>query len=69
MGTDTAYISNISFVGNNSFDDAKLRGVVLSEETAWYKFLTPNDNYDPDRLAYDKELLRKYYINYFIETC
>jgi outer membrane protein insertion porin family len=37
--------------------------VVVTEETRWYKFFTSNANYDPDRLEYDKEQLRKHYRN------
>ncbi len=55
-------VDRINFVGNKVFDDSDLRGVVETEETAWWKFLTSSDTYDPDRLNYDKELLRRYYL-------
>ena len=29
----------------------------------WYKFFASNDNYDPDRIEYDREQLRKFYRN------
>ena len=28
----------------------------------WYRFLSTNDSYDPDRMTYDRELLRKFYL-------
>ncbi len=61
-GTRTG-VRSISIVGNNAFDDDALRQVVNTRESAWYKFFTVTDYYDPDRLNYDKELLRKFYLN------
>jgi outer membrane protein insertion porin family len=61
---DTTRIERIAFIGNEAFDDSQLRGVITTEESRWWKFLTKSDNYDPDRLAYDKELLRRFYLNH-----
>ncbi|MAR56796.1 MAG: outer membrane protein assembly factor BamA [Rickettsiales bacterium] len=54
-------IRNISFIGNEAFSTADLSRVISSTEYAWYKLLSSDDNYDPDRLEYDKELLRRFY--------
>ncbi len=54
-------IRNITFIGNSAFSTSDLRQVVNSEEHRWYQFLSNNDKYDPDRLAYDEELLRRFY--------
>lgn len=56
-------ISRISFVGNKKFDDADLQKVVRSKEDRWWRFFTSDDKYDPDRMAYDRELLRKFYLD------
>ena len=56
-------ILNINFVGNSEFSDADLADVVVTKESRWYKFLTSNANYDPDRIEYDREQLRTYYRN------
>lgn len=56
-------IRKISFLGNQQFSNAKLESVIRSRETAWYRFLSANDKYDPDRLAFDRELLRRFYLN------
>jgi outer membrane protein insertion porin family len=56
-------ILNVNFVGNSAFSDADLSDVVVTKESRWYKFLTSNDNYDPDRIEYDREQLRTYYRN------
>ncbi len=56
-----ARIEHISFLGNNTFSSSSLESVVRSSETRWYQFLTDNDKYDPDRLQFDQELLRRFY--------
>ncbi|MCC6914161.1 MAG: outer membrane protein assembly factor BamA [Rhodospirillaceae bacterium] len=56
------YVRTINFVGNESFDDDELRNVVLTREERWWRFLTSNDTYDPDRMNYDRELLRRHYV-------
>ncbi len=54
-------VGGISFIGNEHFSDSALRGAIQTKESAWYRFFTNDDTYDPDRLAYDQELLRRYY--------
>ncbi|WP_233560192.1 outer membrane protein assembly factor BamA [Oleomonas cavernae] len=39
-----------------------MREVVATRESRWYRFFTSEDNYDPDRMTYDRELLRKHYL-------
>ena len=56
-------ILRVNFLGNKEFGDAALRDVVVTKETTWYKFFASNDNFDPDRIEYDREQLRKYYTN------
>lgn len=56
-------VSRITFAGNKAFDDATLRSKLATEESAWWRILATNDNYDPDRLLYDKEQLRRFYVS------
>ncbi|MDP1631874.1 MAG: outer membrane protein assembly factor BamA [Caulobacter sp.] len=56
-------VLDINFLGNKEFSDGDLANVIVTEESHWYKFLSSNDNYDPDRIEYDKEQLRKFYRN------
>lgn len=56
-------IRKITFIGNNSFTTDELEGAIRTSESRWYQFLTDNDKYDPDRLEYDKELLRRFYVS------
>lgn len=55
-------IQGVKFVGNEAFSDDSLREVIASKEERWYRFLSTSDRYDPDRLAYDQELLRRFYL-------
>ncbi|MGH6955584.1 MAG: outer membrane protein assembly factor BamA [Caulobacteraceae bacterium] len=57
-------IVGINFQGNTKFSNSELAGVVVTKESHWYKFWSSNDNYDPDRIEYDREQLRKFYRNH-----
>ncbi|MSQ86448.1 MAG: outer membrane protein assembly factor BamA [Alphaproteobacteria bacterium] len=56
------YVRKIDFIGNKEFSDGDLRDVVLTVEEKWWKFLTSNDTYDPERMNFDRELLRRHYL-------
>jgi outer membrane protein insertion porin family len=56
-------IAAINFLGNKNFSDGDLRDVISTSESAWWKFFSSSDNYDPDRLTYDRELLRRFYLS------
>ena len=59
---DETTISSIRFIGNERFSDDELRSELASQEKRWYNFLSSNDRYDPDRLEYDLELVRQFYL-------
>ncbi|QDG77318.1 outer membrane protein assembly factor BamA [Labrenzia sp. PHM005] len=54
-------VERISFIGNQSFSDGRLRDVIRTRESGLLSWLRSTDTYDPDRLAADEELLRQYY--------
>src|SRR5260221_1837156 len=56
-------VRSITFVGNHQFSASRLREILQTKESRWYRFFSSDDNYDPDRLTYDRELLRKFYLN------
>ncbi len=56
-------VQRISFIGNNAFSDAELRDIVQTEESRFWKIFASEDTYDPDRLAFDRELLRRFYLS------
>lgn len=56
-------IKGIRFVGNNSYSDGALRSELSSREERWYNFWSSDDRYDPDRVLFDEELLRRFYLS------
>ncbi len=55
-------VERIRFIGNKEYDDGDLREVIQTRESAFYRFLSSDDTYDPDRLTLDRELLRQFYL-------
>ena len=55
-------ISKIVINGNKAFSEGRLAEVIDSRESRWWRFLSTSDQYIPERLAYDKELLRRFYL-------
>ncbi len=53
----------INFIGNEVYSDRRLRSEVVTKQSRWWRFFSSNDNYDPSRLEYDRELLRQFYQN------
>ncbi len=56
-------IRSINFIGNREFSDSTLRDEVTTTEASFWNFFTTSDTYDPDRLTFDRELLRRFYLN------
>lgn len=56
-------VRDVNFIGNNEFSDRTLRDSIVTSESSWWNFFNSNDNYDPDRLEYDREQLRQFYNN------
>lgn len=53
----------INFIGNEAYSDRRLRSEVVTKQSRWWRFFSSNDNYDPGRLEFDRELLREFYQN------
>ncbi|MGQ2989908.1 outer membrane protein assembly factor BamA, partial [Brevundimonas sp.] len=53
----------ITFLGNRAFSDSDLREVMVTKQSQWWRLFSSNDNYDPNRLDYDQQQLRKFYTN------
>ena len=58
----TTKIQSINFIGNREFSDGSLRDEIATSETAFWRFLSTTDTFDPDRLTFDRELLRRFYL-------
>ena len=56
-------VESITFVGNRAFSEGRLREEIQTEESRWWNVLQADDTYDPDRLAFDRELLRRFYLS------
>ena len=56
-------IQSINSVGNRAFSDGRLREELSTSETSFWNFLSSSDTYDPDRLTFDRELLRRFYLS------
>ncbi len=56
------YITDIDFVGNERFSDNMLRAEILSREHRWWRFMTQFDVFDEDRIQYDGQMLRQFYL-------
>ncbi len=54
-------VRQINFVGNRTYTDRRLQGEIVTREARWWRFFSSNDNYDPDRLEFDREQLRLFY--------
>lgn len=57
-------IEKINFIGNKQYSADELKDVMITKENAWYRFFSSTDTYDPDRLNYDQEMLRRFYLQH-----
>ena len=60
---DKALIQNIKFTGDKFFKDRKLRGVIVSEESKFWKFISNKKYLDINRIELDQRLLKNFYLN------
>ncbi|MBB3032571.1 outer membrane protein assembly factor BamA [Alteriqipengyuania lutimaris] len=55
-------VQQINIIGNDEFSDGELKGEMVTKETSLFSFLSGNTSYDPDRLAFDQQKLREFYL-------
>ena len=60
---EKALIKNIKFTGDKAFKDRKLRSVIVSEESKFWKFISNKKYLDIGRIELDKRLLKNFYLN------
>jgi len=58
---DKAKISEINFIGDKKIKDRKLRNVITTEESKFWKFISNKIYLDSKRIELDKRLLAGYY--------
>jgi outer membrane protein insertion porin family len=55
-------VRQINILGNEVFSDGEIRGTMLTKQSRLTRFMSSKDTYDPDRLAYDQQKLRQFYL-------
>ena len=60
---DKALIGEIQFIGDKKFKDRKLRNIIVSEESKFWKFISNKKYLDQSRIDLDVRLLRNFYVN------
>lgn len=55
-------VRQINIIGNEEFSDGDLKGEMVTKEARLTSFLSSNTSYDPDRLAFDQQKLRQFYL-------
>ncbi len=59
---DKTGVKSINFVGNEAVSGYRLRRLMTTTESNFLSWLKNSDIYDPDRIASDLELIRRYYL-------
>ncbi|MFN4112806.1 MAG: outer membrane protein assembly factor BamA [Sphingomonadaceae bacterium] len=55
-------VRQINILGNEKFSDSDLKGEMVTKESRFTRFFSSNTSYDPDRLAFDQQKLRQFYL-------
>ncbi|MBA2935683.1 outer membrane protein assembly factor BamA [Sphingomonas sp. CGMCC 1.13654] len=59
---DKSKVRRINIIGNEHFSDSQLKGQMATKEATLTHFLSSGTSYDPDRMAYDQQKLRQFYL-------
>jgi outer membrane protein insertion porin family len=54
-------VERISFVGNRTFSEGRLRRVLETKQAGLFRMLVARDTYSPERIAQDREALTDFY--------
>ena len=55
-------VRQINIIGNEAFSDGELRGEMVTKQARLLSIFSSNTSYDPDRLAFDQQKLRQFYL-------
>ncbi len=55
-------VRKINIIGNERFKDGQLRGQMVTKQAGFTKIFSSATSYDPDRLAFDQQKLRQFYL-------
>ncbi len=56
-------VQQINIIGNEAFSDGELRSEMVTKQARLTRFLSSATSYDPDRLAFDQQKLRQFYLS------
>ena len=59
---DKSVIRDVNFKGNKFYNSSELADVILTKPARWWRILNSADVYDKNRILYDGELLRQFYL-------
>ncbi len=55
-------VRQINIIGNENFSDGDLRGEMVTKVSSITKIFSSGTSYDPDRMAFDQQKLRQFYL-------
>ncbi len=55
-------VRRINIIGNDEFGEGRLISEMATREAVWWNIFSSSDTYDPDRLAFDQQKLRQFYL-------
>lgn len=55
-------VQQINIIGNDNFSDGELRGEMVTKQARFYRLFSSGTSYDPDRMAFDQQKLRQFYL-------
>ena len=55
-------VRQINIIGNEKFSASELRGEMVTKQARVFRAFSSGTSYDPDRLAFDQQKLRQYYL-------
>ncbi len=55
-------VRQINIIGNDQFSDGELRGEMVTKQARVTSFFSSGTSYDPDRLAFDQQKMRQFYL-------
>jgi outer membrane protein insertion porin family len=55
-------VRQINIIGNDKFSDGRLRSEMATKQARFFRLFSSGTTYDPDRLAYDQQKMRQFYL-------
>ncbi|MBF0610997.1 MAG: outer membrane protein assembly factor BamA [Magnetococcales bacterium] len=57
-------VREVRIVGNNAFKDKELMKKMMIQPSGWFSWFSDDDTYDREKLLFDQEQLRNYYLDH-----